>query len=1513
MRDFIMRILAITIILMAMALTGAPQSIPLRIPDTTATQGSLIDIPIYADSTLTGKNILAYSLQLTYDPLLLQAVSVVTQGTILQQYGSPIVNTSTPGLLKIAGAGTSPLTGAGVLIIMRFNATTTGYGMISFNGNQFNYFNEGNPPVTFTPCQIAIIHAPSITVIPDQEIIITGDTLPFNVTGGTPPYQWFVTNPAVASINSSGTLTAISHGTTRVVTHDLNGLKDTTNGFIDIRPFALYIADTLSQYQGNIIDISVYATSLTGLGILSGSFSLQFNQGLMTPVGVLTNGTLISSFSSPVINTSVPGIVDLAFAGTTPLAGTGVLCVIRFMLSGTNTGSSSIVLNTPVFNQQLIPKTINGSVDVIPLPQLQIIPFSNTMVIGQIQQQQLTVTGGATPPLQWSVSNPSIASVSQSGLLTVTGSGVIHVTVTDSIGASGISNSITIYDTWVIAPDTSICATPQTFLYPVFIGSLQPAGKSVKSFEAKFSVLSSSAVITGISTNGTLTQGWMTAYNISGSEIMVASGSANGLNADGILFFLELETDSSFKQGDYITVMLNSLMLNEGSPTALTSPVSFIYGLNYDSLKVLIYSNPPGGVCSGEQVTYSAVYSGGSLINSYTWKVNGIQQGGNSSQFTSVVLQNNDVIECTVSSQASQCLLNNPATSDPLTAVIYPVPVITPINDDTVCNNSNIILTAVVSGGSGLFNYMWSNNATTPSISPVIIQDEQFQVIVTDTNNCSDTALINIFVSSPSVNLGDDDTICHGGSSILNTAVTGGFAPINYSWSTTGSGPSITVFPTSTQSYHITVTDIIGCNASDNITVLVSNPATTAGSNDTICFGASKTITSQTTGGIAPYNYSWQHGGNQAQTIVTPSSGQSYSVTVTDIAGCISSAMVYVEVSNPLTNAGSDDTICIMANTTLSASAAGGYTPYQYLWSNQATTQQITVGPVINTQYTVTLTDRFNCTATDQVNVLVSNPVTQLGADDTLCPGQQKTLTAATTGGLPPYSYNWSGAQTGLSINVTPSATTVYNVTVTDGQGCISGDNLTVFVSNPSGNAGPDQGACPGETVTFNGTVTGGYSPLTYTWNNNPGQQYQITATTNTTLVFKVTDKFGCISTDTALLTVFPNPVITPIPDDTVCYDAASTINATVTGGTGSISYLWNTSATASSINPTITQNSQFWVKVTDINNCSASDTMMVFVSNPFLTTGSDDTLCPGDTKLIAPQITGGFAPYSYNWSTGAVIPQITITGIVDTCISLTITDLIGCDAKDTVCIMVNQIIVDAGPDVSQCPNDPLNLSAAVTGGVGALSYQWSTGATTASLVAFPVTDSVFVITVNDAFGCYATDSMEVAMYPVPSPNLGTDDTMCINHIKTLDAGPGLSSYLWSTGASTQTIMLDGSLLGAGTFNFSVAVTNQFGCGNADTIIIVVDPCIGIGSDYNESDFLIFPNPASDYINIKSNIPGGYTVTILNSNGKIILIKHISNPDPVTERIEIKNLAHGLYFVYVTSTVGTVVRKLVIR
>ena len=275
---------------------------------------------------------------------------------------------------------------------------------------------------------------------------------------------------------------------------------------------------------------------------------------------------------------------------------------------------------------------------------------------------------------------------------------------------------------------------------------------------------------------------------------------------------------------------------------------------------------------------------------------------------------------------------------------------------------------------------------------------------------------------------------------------------------------------------------------------------TSAGPDQAICWGESTALNASGGG-----TYQWSHGlGNDATVNVNPDTTTTYAVTITN-GGCVDVDSVTVSVTKVIADAGADQTICLGETAILTAT--GGT---DYYWATFQAGPQITVSPTATTTYPVLVINN-DCIDIDEVTVFVNNATADAGPDQTICLGENVSLTATGNG-----TYQWShGLGTDATAFPSPSATTTYTVTVTN-NGCTATDQVTVFVNATIADAGIDQTICVGESAELN--ASGGTSFL---WSNGQTDaQITVSPTATTTYTVTVTNN-GC--TDADQVTVFVN------------------------------------------------------------------------------------------------------------------------------------------------------------------------------------------------------------------------------------------------------------------------------------------------------------------------------------------------------------------------------------------------------
>ena len=545
----------------ALASAAHAQTVRLAFHDMTTTGGTIVDVPVYADSSLTGLGVTAYQLEFTYNTSVFSFVEVSEVGTVASSWGTPAAFEISPGRIRIAAAGDTALAGTGQLVVVRFAAKVLSYWAYAGFYFQSAMLNQGVPAVSTANATVVVNSPASITVYPNAATLSRGETQQFSVSGGKEPFTWGTTSPSVASISSTGLLTGLSVGTTRVVCTDSAGIVD-TSGIVEVRGMRLSIPDT-SRFQGQTFDLPVSTSDVSGLNIISGQLTISYSDDLWTPIGVVITGTLCASYAEPAMN-AANSQISISFGGTTPLSGTGVLFYIRLKASTASSGGSYFQVQSALFNENLTATVRNGYVTVTPLVPLTVSPGGSHSILAH-DSLQFTVSGGSGP-YTWSVSDSSRAAVSATGMLYGIRGGQVSVSVKDALGGSGSSGVISIYDFRFSVPDTSLIPSG-TVEIPLTVSHTDTGYTSVQ-FTVTYSP-SQYIQLTGVNTTGTLCQGWMVTVSPppypSGVVRIAAAGTTALTNAGVLLKLVFASPDSTLRPGT-TSITVSNCTFNEGSP-----------------------------------------------------------------------------------------------------------------------------------------------------------------------------------------------------------------------------------------------------------------------------------------------------------------------------------------------------------------------------------------------------------------------------------------------------------------------------------------------------------------------------------------------------------------------------------------------------------------------------------------------------------------------------------------------------------------------------------------------------------------------------------------------------------------------------------------------------------------------------------------------------------------------------------------------------------------------------------
>ncbi len=758
---------------------------------------------------------------------------------------------------------------------------------------------------------------------------------------------------------------------------------------------------------------------------------------------------------------------------------------------------------------------------------------------------------------------------------------------------------------------------------------------------------------------------------------------------------------------------------------------------------VSITQSPPGAICNGTVVTFTAIPTFGGTSPVYQWQVNGVNVGVNSNTYTSSTLINGDVITVSMTSN-STCVSSFGAVSPPVVMVVNPFASpqvsISSVPPNPICAGTNVTFTALPVNPGPSPVYQWTVNGINAGANSPVFSSSTLTM-----------------ASQVSVSLTSDPACPSAISNVINMVVN----------------------PVLTPSVLIT---------SDNI--------------GAICPGQLVTFTAFPTNGGAPPVYQWQVNGvnvginSNTFTSSTLNNGDNVSVILTSGESCITTPTANSNVINIVVTAPTAPSVSIASNPSgpicagdnviFSATPSfGGSAPtYQWYINGVFTgfTGSIfaTANLVNNNQVSVIMTSSLSCvtTATANSNVIVVtvNPIINLNASITanpagpVCPGTPITFTANVVNGGSSPSFQWqlNGANTGVnSATFSGSAFAdqdVVRVIVTSNQVCVSPVN---FISNqlvisilptviPSVSitpvpAGP---VCAGTNITFTATpLSGGASP-TYQWtvngvisggsgatfstsSLNDGDVVQATLFSNASC--PVPASVGSNQVVASIIPlVTPSAAISVAPLFPVCEGTQVTFTAITAYGGASPTFQWRVNGVAGGTNSnvfttsTLNDGDTVLVRMISNQNCAVPTTVfsnfivadILPYLSPVVSIGALPglTVCAGDSiYFTANGVNGGVSPF-YQWylnglPSGSNSNNYSGTFSNGDSIHVILTSSYLClnqpsDTSNVMAAVVNpnltpSVGITVNPVGAVCPGDLLTFTAAPVNGGLVPVYEW--------------------------------------------------------------------------------------------------------------------------------------------------------------------------------------------------------------
>lgn len=502
--------------------------------------------------------------------------------------------------------------------------------------------------------------------------------------------------------------------------------------------------------------------------------------------------------------------------------------------------------------------------------------------------------------------------------------------------------------------------------------------------------------------------------------------------------------------------------------------------------------------------------------------------------------------------------------------------------------------------------------------------------------------------------------------------------------------------------------------------------------------------------------------------------------------------------------------------------APSGFTSYQWSPTGQTTQSILVQNPVNNSVYSVTM---IPLGGNPGCSVTINDTIRLMGANTSVvnntCNGALAgSASIVVTGGTPFYNYTWSTNPVQTTSTATGLAAGTYSAQITDAAQCTVNVSVTLVDPPPIANTTTSTpvSCFGGSNGTAGITMIGGSPPFTYAWNSTPVQNTSTaTGLTVGTWTVAVSDQGGCTN-NIPIVVSGPTELTTSVNSVPVRCNGASTGAAQVTaqGGTGNLSYSWNTvppqlTATASNI-PAGTYD----VTVTDANNCVATNQVVVTEPTAITsTTTFTPVSCFGGTNGTA-EVTpgGGVGGFTYSWNTNP--PQTTpvALNLAAQQYTVTVMDANGCIHTNTATPTgPTELMLTVTSTPASCfGGADGTVSATAQDGTPGYAYAWNTNPVQVSDNINGLSAGTYIVTVTDANGCFKTAPVVVTQPTLLTLTQSFTAVTCFGGVDgTATVMPNAATppytYLWLTAPNQTTQTATG--LSIGTYRVMVRDANN--------------------------------------------------------------------------------------------------------
>ncbi|PBQ32307.1 hypothetical protein CNR22_11180 [Sphingobacteriaceae bacterium] len=1251
------------------------------------------------------------------------------------------------------------------------NALAGGYSVSAVNSNGCRSTFTSNPNLSPVPV---------INVTPASPSVCAGGSITLSATGAV-NYTWTPTGQTGAS----AVFTPSATTTYTVLGENGAGCIGQTTVSIVVVPIPVINASA----SPTAICAGSCATIIPGgastYTISGGSFIVcPSSNATFTVTGSSANGCVSNPINVPVVVNSLPVITASANPASFCAGSSSTLTAsggINYLWSDGTVGAVDVV--SPPSNQTF---TVTGdnafgcsnstvvAVTVIPLPAISISPAASTICPGgSVSPLASGATNYTWMPGNITGANPTFNPAS-STIYTVT-------------GANGACTGQTLYPV-TVAPAPVITATyvPGT-ICAGDCATLSTTGAATNFIVTGLSpvacpTITTNYTVVGVSIDGCLSNTVTGTLFVNNPPTLFATANPTAIcPGDSSLVSASGAVTYTWLPGGITT---NSFYAKPGSTTIYTVSGTNASGCaGTTTTEVVVNPIPVVGVtpsattiCPGDPVTLTA-----NGASTYTWVPN--LPGITLIDFPSATTV------YTVVGSIGTC--TGMATA---TVTVAPSPVITAsFNPPSICAGSCATLVAT---GAASYSITGLSGVDCPAITT------NYTVVGISSFGCNSLPVVGTLTVLPAPNISasaSPTVICAGDITTIS-----GSGGVSYSFQPgNATGLTFVDTPSVTTNYSVTGTDASGCTNTAAVTVSVNSiPTVFAIATPTaICSGDVAVLNAA--GGTT---YSWSPGFlSGASVTVSPVVTTIYTVTAFNgICSNSTTVQLDVDIAPTVSITASSLTMCTGGSVSVFLSGAASYS-----WSDGATGAVRVLTPSVTTTYFITGFSANGCAGLPASITITVNPAPTISASASptnICAGGSSNLTA--TGGL---NYLWMPVNvTGASINVSPSVTTVYQVTGTDAFGCSATDNVTVTVSPALAiTAAASQSAiCSGNSTTLSATA----GATSYSWLPTSLTGSVIILVPAVSTVYTLVATNGACTTQVTVPVVVNSSISVNVSSTSASLCAGSCATLTATGAS---SYTWSDGSTGpvTVVCPSVTTS---YSVIGGAGSCTNSaQTLIVVSSIPNLSiSGTQNTLCPSNPATLTAS-----GALTYSWSTGSTNSIIVVAPL-----STTIYTLVGFNSICSSVLQYTQTVVAPG-NFSIVASSP-SICAGFTVGllaVGAVgNYTWQPGTFVGNpYVDSPTSTTTYTAELNNG-GCPTTATVTVFVNPLPTVNLSANpSSVCVGGTVTVTAS-GAVTYSWIP-----------SLVGGNTFTDAPSVATTYtvvgfdavGCPNADTITVgIINP-----------------------------------------------------------------------------------------